>query len=59
MMLIRSINRLIFQTWLGRVRMNGGNVRVLKEDMHHEDAYTETAPNDIIQFKYAASLSLT
>ena len=29
------------------------------ETMHHEDAYTETAPNDIIQFKYAASLSLT
>ena len=28
------------------------------ETMHHEDAYTETAPNDIIQFKYAASLSL-
>jgi len=33
MMLIRSINRLIFQTWLGRVWMNGGNVRVLKEDI--------------------------
>lgn len=29
------------------------------ETMHREDAYTETAPNDIIQFKYAASLSLT
>ena len=28
------------------------------ETMHHEDAYTETAPNDIIQFKYAASLSI-
>lgn len=26
--------------------------------MHHEDAYTETAPNDIIQFKYAKTLSL-
>ena len=28
------------------------------ETMHHEDAYTETAPNDIIQFKYAATLSI-
>ena len=28
------------------------------ETMHHEDAYMETAPNDIIQFKYAASLSI-
>ena len=26
--------------------------------MHQEDAYTETAPNDIIQFKYAKTLSL-
>ncbi len=29
------------------------------ETMHKEDAYTETAPNDIIQFKYAKSLSLS
>ena len=27
--------------------------------MHQEDAYTETAPNDIIQFKYAQTLSLS
>ena len=27
--------------------------------MHKEDAYTETAPHDIIQFKYAKTLSLT
>ena len=27
--------------------------------MHKEDAYTETAPHDIIQFKYAKALSLT
>ena len=29
------------------------------ETMHHEDAYTETAPHDIIQFKYAMTLSLS
>ena len=29
------------------------------ETMHKEDAYTETAPNDIIRFKYAKTLSLT
>lgn len=29
------------------------------ETMHREDAYRETAPNDIIQFKYAQSLSLS
>ena len=29
------------------------------ETMHKEDAYTETAPNDIIQFKYAQTLSLS
>ncbi|MCR4722379.1 MAG: SocA family protein [Eubacteriales bacterium] len=29
------------------------------EAMHHEDAYTETAPKDIIQFKYAQTLSLS
>lgn len=29
------------------------------EAMHQEDAYTETAPNDIIQFKYAKTLSLS
>ncbi len=28
------------------------------DTMHKEDAYTETAPNDIIQFKYAKALSL-
>ena len=28
------------------------------EKMHQEDAYTETAPNDIIQFKYATTLSI-
>ena len=28
------------------------------ETMHQEDAYTETAPNDIIQFKYATTLSI-
>ena len=27
--------------------------------MHQEDAYTETAPQDIIQFKYAQTLSLS
>ena len=27
--------------------------------MHHEDAYTETAPKDIIPFKYAKTLSLS
>ena len=26
--------------------------------MHKEDAYTETAPHDVIQFKYAKTLSL-
>lgn len=26
--------------------------------MHKEDAYTETAPNDIIQFKYAKTLNM-
>ena len=26
--------------------------------MHKEDAYIETAPNDIIQFKYTKTLSL-
>ena len=29
------------------------------EAMHQEDAYTKTAPNDIIQFKYAKTLSLS
>ena len=29
------------------------------ETMHQEDAYTETAPHDIIQFKYAQTLSLS
>ena len=29
------------------------------EAMHREVAYTETAPNDIIQFKYAKSLSIS
>ena len=29
------------------------------DTMHKEDAYTETAPKDIIQFKYAMTLSLT
>ena len=29
------------------------------ETMHQEDAYTETAPNDIIQFKYAKTLSIS
>ena len=28
------------------------------DKMHQEDAYTETAPHDIIQFKYAKTLSL-
>ena len=27
--------------------------------MHHEDAYTETAPKDVISFKYAKTLSLS
>ena len=29
------------------------------ENMHQEDAYTETAPHDIIQFKYAQTLSIS
>ena len=29
------------------------------ETMHKENAYTETAPSDIIQFKYAQTLSLS
>lgn len=29
------------------------------ERMHREDAYTETAPHDIIQFKYAQTLSIS
>ena len=33
--------------------------RMLVKTMHKEDAYTETAPNDIIQFKYAKTLSLS
>lgn len=32
---------------------------VIVETMHREDAYVETAPNDIIQFKYARTLSLS
>ena len=28
------------------------------ETMHKEDAYTKTAPHDVIQFKYAKTLSL-
>jgi len=32
---------------------------MIVETMHKEDAYTETAPNDIIQFKYARTLSLS
>ena len=28
------------------------------DTMHKEDAYTETAPHDVIQFKYAKTLSL-
>ena len=31
----------------------------LVETMHKEDAYTETAPHDIIQFKYAQTLTLS
>ena len=38
----------------GRVSKN----EIIKT-MHHEDAYTETAPNDIIQFKYVQTLSLS
>ena len=29
------------------------------ETMHREDAYTKTAPHDIIDFKYALALSLS
>ena len=38
----------------GRVSKND-----IIETMHQEDAYTETAPHDIIQFKYAQTLSLS
>lgn len=31
---------------------------VIVETMHQEDAYIETAPHDVIQFKYAQTLSL-
>ena len=31
---------------------------LIVEAMHQEDAYTQTAPNDIISFKYAQTLSL-
>ena len=32
---------------------------LLVETMHREDAYAETAPNEIIPFKYATTLSLS
>lgn len=59
----------VFQEYLSGSYKNA--VRVLQESsgrfpkneivemMHKEDAYTETAPHDIIQFKYTKTLSLT
>ena len=38
-------------------RFGGVSKNQIIETMHREDAYTETARNDIIQFKYAQSLS--
>ena len=32
---------------------------MIVETMHQEDAYTKTAPNDIIRFKYAQTLSIS
>lgn len=32
---------------------------LIVETMHQEDAYTKTTPNDVIQFKYAKTLSLS
>ena len=48
----RSILDAIIQRF-GRVSKNE-----IVDTMHKEDAYTETAPHDIIQFKYAKTLSL-
>ena len=39
-------------------RFGKATKKEIVETMHKEDAYTETAPSDIIQFKYAKTLSL-
>ncbi len=40
-------------------RFGRSSKSLIVEAMHQEDAYTETAPKDIIQFKYAQTLSLS
>ena len=40
-------------------RFGRASKSVIVETMHREDAYAETAPNDIIRFGYAKSLSLS
>ena len=40
-------------------RFGRSSKSLIVETMHQEDAYTETAPKDIIQFKYAQTLSLS
>lgn len=40
-------------------RFGKASKNLIVETMHQEEAYTETAPNDIIQFKYAKTLSLS
>ena len=39
-------------------RFGSATTNEIVNTMHHEDAYTETAPKDIIPFKYAKTLSL-
>ena len=41
------------------LRFGRASKNEIVETMHQEDAYTETAPHDIIQFKYAQTLSLS
>jgi len=40
-------------------RFGRASTAEIAEAMHREDAYVETAPHDIIQFKYAKTLSLS
>ena len=40
-------------------RFGKASKNTIVETMHKEDAYIETAPNDIIQFKYVETLSLS
>ena len=53
---LSSEDKIILDTVIQRFGNTSKNEIV--ETMHKEDAYTETAPNDIIQFKYVKTLSL-